>query len=175
MFYNITARRRSIKNPTEEYNRICDVVTRYSPSALQVLYKYSASTQQAAIFLYVDIHQAFGGATRMNTFMYFHLWGLGFPHTCTRNTDTLVSYCNAGRSCVFCVRMFYYIGWCIYRYAVHNADIGFSLKKQGSGTADVKTPPGSTHVENIRLLYGAAIAKYVSIIAYIISCYCTYV
>ncbi|XP_052682179.1 DNA mismatch repair protein Mlh1-like [Crassostrea angulata] len=45
------------------------------------------------------------------------------------------------------------------RYAVHNCNVGFTLKKQGENTADVRTPAKSSHVDNIRTIYGPSIAK----------------
>ncbi|XP_021924732.1 DNA mismatch repair protein Mlh1 isoform X2 [Zootermopsis nevadensis] len=44
-------------------------------------------------------------------------------------------------------------------YAVHNAHVGFTLKKQGESLADIRTPPNSTVVDNIRIIYGNNIAK----------------
>ncbi len=42
------------------------------------------------------------------------------------------------------------------RYAIHNANVGFSLKRQGEtcGSLDVKTLPGSTPSQNIAIAYG---------------------
>ncbi len=45
------------------------------------------------------------------------------------------------------------------RFAVHNASVGFSLKKVTDAANDVRTPTNSTSVDNIRLLYGNAVAK----------------
>eukprot|EP00105_Crassostrea_gigas_P026542 XP_011447538.1 PREDICTED: DNA mismatch repair protein Mlh1 [Crassostrea gigas] len=45
------------------------------------------------------------------------------------------------------------------RYAVHNCNVGFTLKKQGDNTADVRTAAKSSHVDNIRTIYGPSIAK----------------
>jgi len=45
------------------------------------------------------------------------------------------------------------------RYAIHNAHVGFTLKKQGESLADIRTPPNSTVVDNIRIIYGSNIAK----------------
>ncbi|XP_018013384.1 DNA mismatch repair protein Mlh1 [Hyalella azteca] len=45
------------------------------------------------------------------------------------------------------------------RYAVHNATVGFSLKKQGENSVDLRTPPNSTPEENIRIVFGSAIAN----------------
>lgn len=45
------------------------------------------------------------------------------------------------------------------RYAIHNSTVGFSLKKHGNAVSDVKTLPNSTVVENIKLIFGAELAK----------------
>lgn len=45
------------------------------------------------------------------------------------------------------------------RYAIHNSHVGFTLKKQGESLADIRTPPNSTVVDNIRTIYGNTIAK----------------
>lgn len=45
------------------------------------------------------------------------------------------------------------------RFAVHNAPVGFCLKKLNDNGADVKTPPNSSSVDNVRLLYGNNVAK----------------
>ncbi|XP_067929049.1 DNA mismatch repair protein Mlh1-like [Watersipora subatra] len=45
------------------------------------------------------------------------------------------------------------------RYAVHNSAVGFSLKKHGTPSADVKTSPNASITDNIRIIYSAAIAK----------------
>ncbi|XP_060070717.1 DNA mismatch repair protein Mlh1-like isoform X2 [Ylistrum balloti] len=45
------------------------------------------------------------------------------------------------------------------RYAVHNSRVGFTLKKYGESSADVRTPPNSSAVHNIRTIYGPSIAK----------------
>ncbi|KAF2350087.1 DNA mismatch repair protein family [Trinorchestia longiramus] len=45
------------------------------------------------------------------------------------------------------------------RYAVHNASVGFSLKKQGENCVDLRTPPNSSSQENIRIVFGSAIAN----------------
>ncbi|RXG71986.1 DNA mismatch repair protein Mlh1 [Armadillidium vulgare] len=45
------------------------------------------------------------------------------------------------------------------RYAIHNASVGFTLKKQGDATTDLRTPPNSTIVDNIRTIYGPSTAK----------------
>lgn len=45
------------------------------------------------------------------------------------------------------------------RYAVHNCQVGFTLKKHGESTADVRTPSNSTHTDNIRMIFGPSIAR----------------
>ncbi|XP_046569865.1 DNA mismatch repair protein Mlh1-like [Haliotis rubra] len=45
------------------------------------------------------------------------------------------------------------------RYAVHNSKIGFTLKKHGESMADVRTPVNSNHVDNIRTIFGASVAR----------------
>lgn len=44
------------------------------------------------------------------------------------------------------------------KYAVHNAKVGFALKKYGERN-DLKTPVNSTFIDNIRMIYGNDIAK----------------
>lgn len=39
------------------------------------------------------------------------------------------------------------------KYSVHNANAGFTLSKQGEGVS-LRTPPKSTHRDNIRIVYG---------------------
>lgn len=45
------------------------------------------------------------------------------------------------------------------RYAIHNSRVGFTLKKQGESLADIRTPPNSAVVDNIRTIYGNSIAR----------------
>ncbi|KAK2158975.1 hypothetical protein LSH36_161g16012 [Paralvinella palmiformis] len=45
------------------------------------------------------------------------------------------------------------------RYAIHNADVGFTLKKYGDSSADVRTPQGSTSTDNIRTVFGPSVAS----------------
>ncbi|PSN44864.1 DNA mismatch repair protein Mlh1 [Blattella germanica] len=45
------------------------------------------------------------------------------------------------------------------RYAIHNAKVGFSLKKQGESLADIRTPPNSTVLDNIKVIFGASVAN----------------
>ncbi|CAL8107445.1 unnamed protein product [Orchesella dallaii] len=45
------------------------------------------------------------------------------------------------------------------KYAVHNAKVGFSLKKAGETMTEIRTPSRSSVLDNIKLLYGAAIAR----------------
>ena len=45
------------------------------------------------------------------------------------------------------------------KYAIHNAGVGFALKKLGEVGVDVKTTATSTVVDNIRTVYGPSVAK----------------
>ena len=45
------------------------------------------------------------------------------------------------------------------KYAVHNSSVGFTLKKHGETTPDVRTSSNSTPVDNIRSLYGSSVAR----------------
>ena len=45
------------------------------------------------------------------------------------------------------------------KYAIHNSGKGFTLKKAGESNTDVKTAVGSSVRDNIRHVYGAALAK----------------
>ena len=45
------------------------------------------------------------------------------------------------------------------RYAIHNASVGFTLKKQGDSLADIRTPTNSTIIDNIRTIFGSNVAK----------------
>lgn len=45
------------------------------------------------------------------------------------------------------------------RFAVHNASVGFCLKKLSDNSNDVRTPVNSNAVDNIRILYGNQVAK----------------
>lgn len=44
------------------------------------------------------------------------------------------------------------------RYAVHNAHVGFCLKKSAENI-DIRTPCESNHVDNICIIYGNAVAR----------------
>ncbi|KAF5291784.1 hypothetical protein FQA39_LY14272 [Lamprigera yunnana] len=44
------------------------------------------------------------------------------------------------------------------KYAIHNANVGFALKKSGDNN-DIRTPPNSNHIDNIRTIYGNLIAR----------------
>jgi DNA mismatch repair protein MLH1 len=44
------------------------------------------------------------------------------------------------------------------RYAVHNTNVAFTLKKHGAAVADVLTSAQATQVDTIRTIYGSAIA-----------------
>ncbi|XP_054450853.1 DNA mismatch repair protein Mlh1 [Pteronotus mesoamericanus] len=45
------------------------------------------------------------------------------------------------------------------RYSIHNAGVGFSVKKQGETVADVRTLPSATTVDNIRSVFGNAVSR----------------
>ncbi|XP_002735708.1 DNA mismatch repair protein Mlh1 [Saccoglossus kowalevskii] len=47
----------------------------------------------------------------------------------------------------------------ISRYAIHNAGVAFTLKKQGESVADVRTPSSASKIDNIRTIYGASVAR----------------
>ncbi|CAG0886731.1 unnamed protein product [Darwinula stevensoni] len=47
----------------------------------------------------------------------------------------------------------------ITRYAIHHARAGFSLKKHGESSTDIRTAPGSTPLDNIQTLYGKSVAR----------------
>jgi len=47
----------------------------------------------------------------------------------------------------------------IMRYAVHNAGVGFSLKKHGETLTEIRTPSNSSIVNNIQILYGSQISR----------------
>ncbi|XP_050457163.1 DNA mismatch repair protein Mlh1 isoform X2 [Cataglyphis hispanica] len=47
----------------------------------------------------------------------------------------------------------------VMKYAVHNPTIGFTLKKHGESSAQVRTPHNSTKQSNIRILYGNPVAR----------------
>lgn len=49
------------------------------------------------------------------------------------------------------------------RYAIHNAGVSFSCRKQGSNIADVQTSTGATTVDNIRLLHGSVASELLDI------------
>lgn len=44
------------------------------------------------------------------------------------------------------------------KYAIHNANVSFSLCKQGDGVS-IRTPINSTQKENIRIVYGGDVAN----------------
>ncbi|XP_060532921.1 DNA mismatch repair protein Mlh1 isoform X2 [Cylas formicarius] len=44
------------------------------------------------------------------------------------------------------------------KYAIHNASVGFALKKSGDSN-DIRTPIGSNPTDNIRIIYGSGIAR----------------
>ncbi|ESO08857.1 hypothetical protein HELRODRAFT_190644 [Helobdella robusta] len=45
------------------------------------------------------------------------------------------------------------------RYAIHNPNVGFLVKKQNETNPDLKTQSGSSRLDNIALLFGSSIAK----------------
>ena len=45
------------------------------------------------------------------------------------------------------------------RYAIHNSKVGFSVKKQGEGNVDLRTPANSSATDNIKIIYGTQIAR----------------
>lgn len=47
----------------------------------------------------------------------------------------------------------------VMRYAVHNPAVGFTLKKHGEPSPQVRTPHNSTKQSNIRILYGNPVAR----------------
>ncbi|XP_014475467.1 PREDICTED: DNA mismatch repair protein Mlh1 isoform X2 [Dinoponera quadriceps] len=47
----------------------------------------------------------------------------------------------------------------VMRYAVHNPTVGFTLKKFGETSPQVRTPHNSTKQSNIRILYGNPVAR----------------
>ncbi|XP_025158348.1 DNA mismatch repair protein Mlh1 isoform X2 [Harpegnathos saltator] len=47
----------------------------------------------------------------------------------------------------------------VMRYAVHNQAVGFTLKKHGEPSPQVRTPHNSTKQNNIRILYGNPVAR----------------
>ncbi|XP_065215120.1 DNA mismatch repair protein Mlh1 isoform X1 [Planococcus citri] len=50
------------------------------------------------------------------------------------------------------------------KYSIHNPTVGFTLRKQGESSTDVRTNPNSTHVDNIRCIYGLNVAKGVELV-----------
>ncbi|GAB1865171.1 DNA mismatch repair protein Mlh1 [Camponotus japonicus] len=47
----------------------------------------------------------------------------------------------------------------VMKYAVHNPTVGFTLKKHGESSAQVRTPHNSTKQSNIRILYTNSVAR----------------
>ncbi|XP_031570425.1 DNA mismatch repair protein Mlh1-like [Actinia tenebrosa] len=45
------------------------------------------------------------------------------------------------------------------KYAIHNSGVAFTCKKQGESKADVRTQANASVQDNIRAIYGAAVAK----------------
>lgn len=44
------------------------------------------------------------------------------------------------------------------KYAIHNAGVGFALRKAGESMS-LRTPPSSTRTDNIRIAFGSEVAK----------------
>ena len=42
---------------------------------------------------------------------------------------------------------------------MHNSSVGFSLKKQGESSVDLRTPVNSDPTANVRIIYGGQLAK----------------
>jgi DNA mismatch repair protein MLH1 len=49
------------------------------------------------------------------------------------------------------------------RYAIHNAGVSFTCRKQGASMADVQTATGASIVDNIRQLYGSVASELLSV------------
>ncbi|XP_043497332.1 DNA mismatch repair protein Mlh1 [Polistes fuscatus] len=47
----------------------------------------------------------------------------------------------------------------VMKYAIHNSTVGFTLKKHGETTPQVRTTHNSTKMNNIRILYGNPVAR----------------
>ncbi|KAJ3325679.1 DNA mismatch repair protein [Boothiomyces sp. JEL0866] len=45
------------------------------------------------------------------------------------------------------------------KYAIHNSGVAFSVKKQGSSSADLQTNTHASKIENIKSIYGSALGK----------------
>lgn len=57
-----------------------------------------------------------------------------------------------------CAEEYQKISEVVGKYAIHNAHVGFSLKKSGE-CIDIRTPCQSNQIDNIRIVYGNVIAK----------------
>ncbi|KAJ1568877.1 DNA mismatch repair protein [Cladochytrium tenue] len=47
----------------------------------------------------------------------------------------------------------------VHRYAIHNSKVSFTCKKYATNSADVATPQDATAIDNIRIIFGASVAK----------------
>ncbi|XP_032665925.1 DNA mismatch repair protein Mlh1 isoform X2 [Odontomachus brunneus] len=47
----------------------------------------------------------------------------------------------------------------VMKYAIHNPTVGFTLKKHGEASPQIRTPHNSTKQNNIRILYGNPVAR----------------
>lgn len=88
------------------------------------------------------------------------------PTPCAGNQGTIISVENlfynvATRRKALCHSLEEYsrIKEVTSKYAIHNANVGFTLKKHNDHGTQFRTPPRSTKVDNIRILYGNDVAK----------------
>lgn len=88
------------------------------------------------------------------------------PTPCAGNQGTIITVENlfynvATRRKVLCHTCEEYgkINEVATKYAVHNARVGFILKKHNSNVNKFRTPPRSSKVDNIRILYGNEVAR----------------
>jgi len=93
------------------------------------------------------------------------LYLVGTPKPCAGNQGTIItiedlfySMPQRRQALKSPAEEFQKISDVISKYAVHNPQVGFVLRKQGEQPA-LKTQASSTRSENIRAIYGAAVAK----------------